>query len=246
MGKYYNLYIQGFDENMGGGIPEKHTILIAGTPGTMKSTIAYNMLYRNAKENGIPGLFIPLEQDKENLTTQLTNMGYNAPDDKLRIFDLSMIRARTRQFRKQREHRDDSHEQTTPDKWDMDTLKMQILDLKKQADFELLVIDSLAVIELIYMIDKPREELFHFFKWLKDLGITTILIGEMPQDRNVFSRQDIDFLVDGLIHVKIEVSERGTTKRLITCVKMRGVEHSTDLYVLSHAEGQFKTVPYIR
>ncbi len=44
-------YIQGFDDVMSGGIPEGHVVLIAGEPGTFKSSLAFNMLYHNVKNN---------------------------------------------------------------------------------------------------------------------------------------------------------------------------------------------------
>ena len=38
-------FIHGFDEKMSGGIPQGHVVLLAGEPGTMKSTIAFNIIY---------------------------------------------------------------------------------------------------------------------------------------------------------------------------------------------------------
>ena len=35
------LHIEGFDEQLGGGIPEGHVCLMAGTSGTMKSSTAF-------------------------------------------------------------------------------------------------------------------------------------------------------------------------------------------------------------
>ena len=33
-------YIKGFDEKLGGGIPEGSVVLVVGEPGTMKSSVA--------------------------------------------------------------------------------------------------------------------------------------------------------------------------------------------------------------
>jgi len=43
-------YIEGFDEYLNGGIPEGHVIIIAGTSGAMKTSLAWNILYYNAME----------------------------------------------------------------------------------------------------------------------------------------------------------------------------------------------------
>ena len=39
------LYIEGLDDNIEGGVPEGHIILISGSAGTMKSSLAFNVLY---------------------------------------------------------------------------------------------------------------------------------------------------------------------------------------------------------
>jgi len=47
-GDRVRTFIHGFDEKLGGGIPEGAIVLLTGEPGTMKSTIAFNILYQNA------------------------------------------------------------------------------------------------------------------------------------------------------------------------------------------------------
>jgi len=37
-------FVRGFDEEIGGGIPQGHVVLVAGPPGTMKSSLAYSIL----------------------------------------------------------------------------------------------------------------------------------------------------------------------------------------------------------
>ena len=50
--------IPGLDDLMSGGIPRGHVVLISGLPGTMKSSLAYNILHNNAKQSGRKGLYI--------------------------------------------------------------------------------------------------------------------------------------------------------------------------------------------
>ena len=38
-------YIENFDRNIEGGIPEGFITLVAGTSGTMKSSLAFNVIY---------------------------------------------------------------------------------------------------------------------------------------------------------------------------------------------------------
>jgi RecA/RadA recombinase len=41
-------YIAGMDEYLEGGIPRGFATLICGRPGSMKSSLAYSILYKNA------------------------------------------------------------------------------------------------------------------------------------------------------------------------------------------------------
>jgi len=47
-GDRIRTFIHGFDEKLDGGIPVGQIVLLAGEPGTMKSTIAFNVIYQNA------------------------------------------------------------------------------------------------------------------------------------------------------------------------------------------------------
>lgn len=48
--------IRGLDEQMQGGVPTGQIVLLAGKPGAMKSSVAFNSLYHNAKQDGRGGL----------------------------------------------------------------------------------------------------------------------------------------------------------------------------------------------
>src|SRR5207245_9887437 len=66
-GDRIRTFIHGFDDKLGGGIPEGHVVLLAGEHGKMKSTIAFNMIYQNELRDGRPGNYISMEQGREKL-----------------------------------------------------------------------------------------------------------------------------------------------------------------------------------
>jgi KaiC/GvpD/RAD55 family RecA-like ATPase len=93
MVQIYKTYVKGFDEELNGGIPENHIILVSGTPGTMKSSVAYNILYYNIKNEESVGVYVSLEQSRENLLFQLESLGLSDLDDlNLTILDMAKIR----------------------------------------------------------------------------------------------------------------------------------------------------------
>src|SRR5205823_6666331 len=84
-------HIRGFDDDvLRGGIPQGHVVLIRGASGTMKSSLAYYVLYHNALE-GVPGLYVTLEQNAGGLLEHVASLGLKATavSDALPILDLS-------------------------------------------------------------------------------------------------------------------------------------------------------------
>lgn len=217
-------FIHGFDEKLGGGIPPGSIVLLAGEPGTMKSTIAFNVLYQNALREGRTGTYISLEQGRESLTRHLVGMGLSPKDveAKVSIVDLGMIRRNL-----------DGMAQRT---W-MDIFKMYASNLKRSLDYDLLAVDSLPVLEVMARFENPREDLFQLFEWLRDLKATTILISEMKPGSEDFGKYGEEFLSDGIIHLKMERVDDANIQRRIRCVKMRGTTHSPNYYTLIFQNG---------
>ena len=69
-------YIEGLDEQMEGGIPEKHVTLVCGVAGTMKSSICFNIIYNEALR-GKNSVYITLEQSAQSLVDHITNLGFD-------------------------------------------------------------------------------------------------------------------------------------------------------------------------
>ena len=225
-------YIEGFDERMSGGIPRGHNILLLGEPGTMKSTVAFYILFKNAEMDNLKGAYITLEQSREGLLDHIASMGmdFNVVKDNISVVDLSLIR----------KNLDKLGQQT----WTQ-IFKMYAQNLKKNMDYDLLVLDTLPVLELLANFQEPRNDLFHLFEWLKDLDATTVLISEMSQSARDFGKYGEDFLSDGIIHLTMENVDGVTIQRRIRCVKMRGTNHSPDYYTLLYSDGEFQVTRVI-
>ncbi|UCF08598.1 MAG: circadian clock protein KaiC [Thermoplasmata archaeon] len=225
-------FIEGFDDKMKGGIPRGHNILILGEPGTMKSSIAFYMLYKNAIETGLKGAYITLEQSRESFLDHIVSMGldFDNVKDRISVVDLSLIR----------KNLDKLGQQT----WTQ-IFKMYAQNLKKNMNYDILVLDSLPVLELLANFTEPRNDLFHLFEWLKELNTTIVLISEMSQSAKDFGQFGEDFLADGIIHLKMENVDGVTIQRRIRCVKMRGTHHSTDYHTLLYSDGEFQATRVI-
>jgi len=225
-------YIEGFDDKLQGGIPAGSVVLLVGQPGTMKSSIAYNMLFNNAVKNDMRGLYITLEQSTKSLNRHMTALGMDASAvrDKMEIVDIGLIRKKLTQLKDQ--------------SW-VQVFKMYAKNLKDSNDYSLLVIDSLPVLSVLAKFETPREELFHLFEWLRDLGVTTILIAEMATSTEAFAENGEDFLADGIFYLRNQEIGDISIQRQIRCVKMRSVDHSSDYHSLLFDNGAFKATKAI-
>lgn len=218
-------YIQGLDEQLNGGIPKGHVVLVSGMPGTMKSSVAYSILFNNAKHDNIKGLYISLEQGRDSLIDHMTGLGMNNEEveNLVNIVDIGYLRM----------NMDTSAEQQS---W-MRIFKMYAENLHVSNEYELLVADSLPVLELLANVENRRAELFHFFGWLRELGVTTFLISEASEDRTVV--HDEDFLADGIIRLRKEQLGYDVSRQIVID-KMRSTKHNTGYFTLMHDGKNFQ------
>ncbi len=233
----YKLYVDGFDDEVG-GIPEGHVVLISGPPGTMKSSLAFNILYHHGKNDGVQGLYVTLEQSRKSLVTHMKGLGMDPADvvEAVNIQDFSRIRRGIQEL----EEKAGSSEGGPP--W-MDVLKKHLLDLKDETNYELLVIDSLPVLETIADMKNRRTDLFHMFGWLKNLDVTTLIVHEISPDPNIV--HDEDYLADGLFNLTMDRVGDTDVFRRIRCAKMRGVDHDTSYFTLEYKNNHFQVTKVI-
>src|SRR6266508_837154 len=194
-------HIRGFDDDvLRGGIPQGHVILIRGASGTMKSSLAYYVLYHNALA-GVPGLYVTLEQSAGSLLEHVASLGLKAT---------SVSEA------------------------------LPILELRKKRNFELLALDSWDALELVLEFRDRRVETFGFFEWLRDLGVTSLLISEEPPLEGRTTALEEEFLADGILHLRLEPVTDVAYQRRVQCVKMRSVNQDSDDRTLLFENGRFE------
>jgi circadian clock protein KaiC len=223
-------HIQGFDENIGGGIPKGSIVLVAGTAGTMKSSLTFNVLYHNAKNKGLKGLYVSLEQNRSSLVRHMKNLGLDIAkvEDKINIWDLGMIRSGL----------------IAGETW-MNIFKKDLQEYKEKVGLDLLVVDSLPVLDLITNWKDPRTELFHLFEWLRDLDVTVFLISEIPEGDKKYGQHDEDFLADGIIYLRMVETDQNNVTRMMRCVKMRNTGHSMNFFTLLFEGKRFQVTKVI-
>lgn len=227
MAETIKLFVEGLDEKIEPGIEKGSVVLICGTSGTMKSTLAFNILYHNILEENMKGAYFTLEFDKNRLLRQMKNFGMDAMSlENFLVYDLKSLRMQMGMFEEKQV-------------W-IDFIKLQIQKAKRDIGCDLLVIDPLDVLEILGKFTEPRTGLFNFFEWLKEMDITTFLTSGMAQDTSPFGKHEEDFLVDGIIHLKMERIGNVDVQRRIRIVKMRNAKHDLGYFTLFIEGNRFK------
>lgn len=226
-------YIDGFDRTLEGGIPANHIVLVAGAPGTMKSSISYYLLYHNVLENGMTAVYVTMEQSRESLLRQMEKMGMRTDQviERLHVLDLSIIRKKLREV-------------STGGSW-MQVFKSYISNLKTNLKFDIMVIDSLDVLETMADVVDRRTDLFYLFEWMRELDATVLLISEASEERLLEGKFDEGYLSDGIITLKMQSVRDTETQRRIRCVKMRETNHDPSYHSLLFSNGKFQITKVI-
>ena len=202
--------ISGLDKMLKGGIPNMQSVLIAGGPGTGKTSVAMQFLYQGAKI-GEKGLFISLEEKPERILDNCAAAfpGWEGFRDYVKKKAINIVKI---------------------DKWTYEQFIDTITTYVSQFKTKRCVIDSLSVMELYF--DKPhdyRKRLFDMMMFLSEVECTTLLTHEVPSGESAKMKYPIaQYVSDGVIALyKLEKQEKRV--RALEIIKMRGTEHSTDL-----------------
>jgi circadian clock protein KaiC len=206
--------IAGLDALAKGGFPSNSVNLVSGPAGSGKTLLATQFFFNGAKDNGDAGLYIVLEENRENIVRAMKSfkMDVDRREDKGRLFLIDLGEIRTEHDRGVVSFREI-----------MDFLDSFIAKMKPKR----LVLDSLPVVSLYYRnIEEFREELFTFSRYLRQQDLTSLLISESLEDKGLTRFGVEQFVADSFIVLGLE-DVRGELRRTITVRKMRFTKHDT-------------------
>ena len=226
--------VKNLDERMGGGIPEGHVVLLCGRAGTMKSSLAFSMLYHAATSGGKRGIYLTLEQSRKSLLDHMTHLGLNPKGIEgtggIVIVDMARLR---------KEGGFDDQQQID---WPQAVLTT-VTNYKVKFGCNVLVLDSLAALYALSYFKNPRNDVFHFFDKLRTIGVTSIVISEMLEpDKMLFGQYGVeDFLADGIMHLEMSRTDKNVDL-FLGVVKMRSTRHDRSYFPLIIERGRFEIV----
>jgi circadian clock protein KaiC len=197
--------ITGLDDILSGGIPRGNVIILTGSPGTGKTTLGLEFVYRGAQEFGEPGIIITFEVSAEKLVRDAAQFNW----------DLRALEAQGRLKILATTRRVFQEELVEPES--------VLLTEAARMGARRIFIDGLA--------GMPRNgngdarELFHVLvEALHREDITAMFALDAPADRAGAGTMPEDFIADTIIRLGME-SVRNAIVRTLEVVKSRGQDH---------------------
>jgi circadian clock protein KaiC len=236
--------VPGLDEVLGGGIPELSFNLIAGGPGTGKTTLAQQIMFACASPER-PALFItivgPSGSGKTTLSTQFIREGIEHGEPGL----IAVFEKRPDEYLTTATQSEKLSQLV--DTRMLKMLYLRPLDLSVDETMEEIglavraigakrvAIDSLSGFELALapsFRDDFRESLYRMVGALVRLGVTVVMTAELVESYTELrlSPHGISFLTDGIIlQLQRYIELDGALRKLVCVVKMRGFDHAKQM-----------------
>jgi circadian clock protein KaiC len=201
-----------FDAMLRGGFMKGDAVMLAGSAGTGKTTLALQYLISGIRDAGEGGIYLTFEQHPDQIYRDAKNFGWDLPkmeaEDKLRIVF------------------------TSPDllmgEGDPESLLEEPI---KAVNARRIVVDSLSHLSMFAKNDDIRQETYRVVNFFKLKGMSTLLIWESPQvlgQSYSISDVGLSFLVDSIVSLKF-VEIDSSIRRAMVILKMRGSDHDKAL-----------------
>ncbi len=223
-------YISGFDEILYGGLPEGRTTLIEGGPGTGKSIVGLEFLYRGALA-GQPGIFVAFEERADSVRINASTLGWDL-EALERSGKLAIIEARL-----------DPQTVVSGD-FNLKALLAIIEGQSKAIGAKRIVFDAMDV--LLRLFDNPareRNEMYSLHEWLLDHQMTAILTVKAAEGNSIFGRYEfLEFMADCVIRLIQRPGELVSTREL-QVIKYRGSDFGRNAYPFVIQAGGISVIP---
>jgi circadian clock protein KaiC len=218
--------IPGLDDLIEGGFPIPSTILVAGEPGTGKTTFAVQSLFDAAREGGVGIYLAAISEPPWVVQSFLSNFEF---------YDQELVDSYTVVFA----------DLGSSLVYEPENLMDRLQTIVETYSPTRLVIDPITPIREILERKgiNDREFMHNLFAYLKTLSCTTIITAE--QNYSTIPSSLEGYMVDGVI-VMSYPEEEGVRRKYIEVLKFRGTNHVTGRQLLDITSGGLRVQAGLR
>ncbi|RLG46724.1 MAG: hypothetical protein DRO06_03965 [Thermoproteota archaeon] len=214
--------IPGLDEALGGGFLRPSTVMIGGHPGSGKTTLACQFVYKRALEMGERAIYAALTEPVDVLKPHMKSVGIDLDrvGDLVSFLSLPPGTGKERIARRLFEH-----------------LFAQIDTFRPKN----LVIDSVTA--LLHLLDpaEVRASLMTLNEMVARRSMIALLLTEMPMLGRAVGMGVEEFLADGLLLLEHVPTQSGLVTRL-TVIKLRGSNHKREYFRVAITSEGFEVI----
>jgi KaiC/GvpD/RAD55 family RecA-like ATPase len=212
--------IPGLDEVLEGGLPRNYAYDVVGAPGSGKTVMGAQFLYRGATQYGENGVYAALEEPTHSIANNMLRFNFNLFDlesqGKLVLLDASP-------------HQDQPNAEMKirggsvgTEKFDLDGLLGAIAHARKNVAAKRCVVDSLMSMATVYSAQAGfRVRLLHFLRALSELELTTLILTESQSP--VIREHGLDSILTNGTLLLHNFTENDAVNQILEIPKMRGV-----------------------
>ncbi len=211
--------VPGLDQVLKGGLRKNSSILVTGAPGTGKTILALQFIYYGAKDYSNNGIFISTEENLDEIRQVAKNLG----------MDIASVESKGKVFFVQKS--------LTTLKGGIASIK-GLLDAIKKNNIKRVALDSLVFFDYLYTRFNDnrielRRQILMFLQEMKKAGVTFLGVSNRSvTDFDRLTYDMMDFVFEGII-VLSRIRKGSYFERVLTVVKIRGQDHSLDVYPIT-------------
>ncbi|MBK1699796.1 ATPase domain-containing protein [Thiococcus pfennigii] len=206
--------IAGLDEVLGGGLPAARSVLVAGRPGSGKTVLLNEFIYRGISVHDEPGVFVSFEQPASEIIAEVGSFGwdYRALIDQGRLAILDMSPSET--------------EVAAQGRLDLSPIRARIVRAVERLGAGRVAIDGISNLFQRYTDAAEIRRVMHFLlDDLKRVGCTPMMSAEVRGDSGTETRHGFEeYLTDGAILLTSRVGEN-RIRRDLAVTKLRGAAY---------------------
>ncbi len=218
--------VDGLDEVTRGGLVQGDSVLVAGSPGTGKTSLAMQFIYSGITRHDEPGFFITFEEFPQQIYRDALGFGWDfrrlEEEDKLKVLF------------------------TSPELMQQDIQRQEGLlpQMIREINARRVVVDSIT--HFRRLTDDPgefRDMIYGVINALKREGLTAMLIRELVETEAPGSGSE-EYIADSVIYLTREHVD-GQRMRFLEVIKTRGAHHlpGRSLFFI-HGDGVRVVPPY--
>ncbi len=207
--------IEGLDRVLKGGIPGGHVTTLSGGPGSGKSMLSLEILYRNAKA-GKNSILISFEETASHIRGNALSMGWDLP-------------ALEKAGRVALIHPDLDPNALRAGDFTTEGLIAIMEGKAAEINAEFVAVDALDVLLRLYVdAEQQRQEYHSLYQWITTRNMTGLLTVKLQQSLQSGEKYDfLDYMADCVVYLDQRVSGQIATRRL-RVIKYRGSGYSSN------------------